>query len=476
MREEKEVFFNHVLDLAQRAGLFDYAPVKGTIIFRPYGFALWELIQKKLDEKIKSLDVENVYFPLFIPEKLLKKEKEHVQGFSPELAVVTIAGGKELKEKLVVRPTSETIIYETFSKWIHSWRDLPLKINQWVNVVRWEKRPRPFLRTTEFLWQEAHTCHETEKEAKEHISEVLKMYRDFYEKELSLAGVLGKKSELETFPGAKETFTFEVLLKDKKALQSCTAHNLGQNFSRVFNIKFKTREKKEEFVWQTCWGLSTRSIGALLMVHQDEKGFIFPPSISPFQILLIPIFTKDEKSNIILEKETKKIESFLKEKGFRVKSDLDREKSAGWKFNEWELKGVPLRIEIGKKEIEEKKLTIVKRDERKREILPFSSLEKVVKNKLEEIQKNLFSKSQALLKENTFEVFKKDDFEDFLIKKKGFVKAFWCEQKDCELKIKEKTKATTRCLPLENESQEEQEKCIFCQREAKRKWIFAYAY
>jgi prolyl-tRNA synthetase len=212
------------------------------------------------------------------------------------------------------------------------------------------------------------------------------------------------------------------------------------------------------------------------MVHQDEKGFIFPPSISPFQILLIPIFTKDEKGNIILEKETKKIESFLKEKGFRVKSDLDREKSAGWKFNEWELKGVPLRIEIGKKEIEEKKLTIVKRDERKREILPFSSLEKVVKNKLEEIQKNLFSKSQALLKENTFEVFKKEDFENFLIKKKGFVKAFWCEQKDCELKIKEKTKVTTRCLPLENESQEEQEKCIFCQREAKRKWIFAYAY
>jgi prolyl-tRNA synthetase len=441
------------------------------MVLKPYGYAIWENIQKILDEEIKKAGVKNAYFPLFIPESLLKKEKEHVEGFSPELAVVTIGGGEELKEKLVVRPTSETIIYEMFSKWINSWRDLPLKINQWVNVVRWEKRTRFFLRTTEFLWQEGHTVHATHEEAFEEVMRALKMYVDFYRNYLAIDGIYGKKSESEKFPGAKDTFTYEMLMPDGKALQGCTSHDLGQNFAKVFNIKFKGKDGKEKIAWQTCWGLSTRCIGAMVMVHGDDAGLIIPPMVAPIQAIIVPIFQGkriDEK----LAKEAENLKNILK--NFRVEADLRKEYSPGWKFNEWELRGVPLRIEIGSRELKEKKVTLVRRDTGEKLKSSLSTLPKMTKKVLESIQENLFLRSQKFLRENTREAKSFDEFKEIIEKMKGFVKAFWCEDKRCEKKIKEETKATTRCLPLE--SPEEKGKCICCQKKAKRKWVFAQAY
>ena len=472
----KEKIVSQYLRFLLKADMIDYAPTRGCIILKPYGFSIWEQIQNILDKKIKKLGVKNVYFPLFIPERLLKKEKDHIEGFSPELAVVTIGGGKNLKEKLVVRPTSETLMYEMFSKWIHSWRDLPFMVNQWANIVRWEKRPRPFLRTTEFLWQEGHTCHSTEQEAKEHIEEVLVMYKNFYEKNLAISGVLGKKSESEKFPGAKETFTYEILLQDGKALQGCTAHNLGTNFSKVFNIKFKDKTKKESFVWQTCWGFSWRSLGAILMTHLDEKGFILPPAIAPWQVVLIPIFTKNKEENLKIKKKIEEIEKILKENNIRTISDLSLEHTPGWKFNEWELRGVPLRIEVGKKELVKKSLSFVRRDTGKKFFLLFSHFEKMIKKVLEQIQQDLLLKSKDFLKKRTKFIEEKEEFLNFLKEKKGFARVFWCEREECEMEIKQKTNAKTRCLPLEELENEEEGRCVFCQKPARRKWLFAQSY
>lgn len=458
-------------DIILKAGLADYAPVKGCMVFKPYGYAIWENIQKILDAKIKKAGVENAYFPLFIPESLLKKEKEHVKGFSPELAIVTIGGGKKLKEKLIIRPTSETIIYEMYAKWIKSWRDLPVLMNQWCNIVRWEKRPRLFLRTTEFLWQEGHTVHETHEEALKEVSWALDSYIELYREFFAIDGIAGKKSESEKFPGAMDTYTFEMLMPDGKALQSGTSHDLGQGFAKVFNIKFLDRRGKEKIPWQTSWGLSTRSIGALIMVHGDNSGLVIPPKLAPIQIIIIPIF-RGKPSDIDLEKEIEKLQDVLKD--FRVKADLKKEYSVGWKFNEWELRGVPLRIEIGQKEIREGKFRLVRRDNGKDYEVPFNSLKRKVKKILESIQKDLFEKSRKYLRENTRKVFDYQEFKDIMRKDKGFLKAFWCEDPKCEAKIKEETKATTRCLPLK--APEEQGKCIYCGKRAKRRWIFAQAY
>jgi prolyl-tRNA synthetase len=451
--------------------LADYAPVRGCMVLRPYGYSLWENIQRILDNEIKKAGVKNVYFPLFIPESLLIKEREHLKGFSPELAVVTIGGGEKLKENLIVRPTSETIIYEMFSKWISSWRDLPLKVNQWVNVVRWEKRTRFFLRTTEFLWQEGHTAHSTHEEALKEVMRALKMYVDFYQNYLAIDGICGRKSESDKFPGAKETFTFEMLMPDGKALQGCTAHDLGQNFAKVFNIKFKDKDKKEKIAWQTSFGLSTRAIGALIMVHGDDAGLVIPPKIAPIQIVIIPIF-QGKKIDSKLEKEIKKLKESLFE--FKVEVDLRKEYSPGWKFNEWELKGVPLRIEVGFRELKEKKATLVRRDNGEKLKVSFSNLKKRIKVVLDDIQKNLFLKSQKFLKENKREVKNYEEFKEIIEMKKGFIEAFWCEDQVCEEKIKKETKATVRCLPLD--SKEMVGECIFCKKMAKRKWIFAKAY
>jgi len=469
--KKSENFSEWYIDVILKSELADYAPVRGCIVWRPYGYAIWENIQKILDEEIKKIGAKNAYFPIFIPESLLRKEKAHVEGFSPELAIVTIGGGENLKEKLVVRPTSETIMYEMFSKWIKSWRDLPLKINQWANVVRWEKRTRFFLRTTEFLWQEGHTVHESHKEALEEVMKVLEMYINFYRNYLAIDGIAGKKSEKEKFPGARDTYTFEMLMPDGKALQGCTSHDLGQNFAKVFNIKFMGRDKKEKIAWQTCWGLSTRSIGAIIMVHGDDAGLILPPKIAPIQVIIIPIF-QGKKIDTKIEKEIQGLKNYLK--NFRVETDLRKEYSPGWKFNEWEIKGVPVRIEIGQRELKDKKATLVRRDTGEKLIISFSSLSKKLRNLLEEIQHNLYLRSQKFLKENTKEVKNYDEFKEIIQTKKGFLKAFWCEDQECEEKIKEETKATTRCLPLN--TPEEKGKCIYCGKRAKRKWIFALAY
>ncbi|MEA3293241.1 MAG: proline--tRNA ligase [Patescibacteria group bacterium] len=458
-------------DIIIRSELADYSPLKGCMVFMPYGFAIWENIRKELDMEIKKAGVKNAYFPSLIPEKLLKKESSHIKGFSPELAIITIGGGKKLKEKIIIRPTSETIIYEMYAKWIKSWRDLPLAMNQWCNVIRWEKRPRLFLRTIEFLWQEAHTVHCSYSEAEKESKRAINMYADFYREFFAIDGILGEKSELERFPGAKSTYTYEMLMPDNKALQGCTSHNLAQNFSKPFNIRFLDKEGNEKIPYQTSWGLSTRSIGALIMVHSDDQGLIIPPRLAPIQVVIIPIF--HDKTRISeIEKKSEEIKNILK--NFRVEIDKRKNYSVGWKFNEWELKGVPLRIEIGKKEIEKNQIILVSRDSGEKISVSYNLLESKTKKALDLIQENLFKKSREYLKENTKEVSDYKDFKNIMNKKRGFLKAFWCENPKCEAKIKEETKATVRCLPIN--SVEEKGKCIYCGKKASRKWIFALAY
>ncbi|MBL7155222.1 MAG: proline--tRNA ligase [Candidatus Portnoybacteria bacterium] len=469
--KKSENFSRWYTDIILKADLADYAPTKGCMIFKPYGFAIWENIQKIFDEQIKKADVKNVYFPLFIPERLLKKEKEHVKGFSPELAVVTIGGGKKLKEKLIVRPTSEAIMYEMFAKWIESWRDLPLLVNQWCNVIRWEKRIRLFLRTTEFLWQEGHTVHATHQEALEEARRALNSYLELYRQYFAIDGIAGIKSESEKFPGALTTHTFEMLMSSNKALQGCTSHDLGQNFAKVFDLNFLDKGGKSKIPWQTSWGLSTRSIGALIMVHGDDNGLIIPPQLAPIQIVIIPILQGKSTDNNLIKK-AEETKNLLKD--FKAEVDIKKEYSVGWKFNQWELKGVPLRIEIGQKEIKDKKATLVRRDNNQRYNISLNSLPDRVKRILDEIQTNLLKKSQLYLKENTKEISDYQEFKDILKKEKGFLKAFWCEDAKCEVKIKEETKATTRALPLN--SKKEEGKCIYCGKRAKRRWIFAQAY
>ncbi len=467
--KKTEDFSQWYTDVIIKSELADYAPVKGCQVIRPYGFSLWENIKGVLDEMIKEVGVKNAYFPLFIPEKFLKKEKEHIEGFSPELAVVTIGGGKELKEKLVVRPTSETIIYSMFSDWINSWRDLPLLINQWSNVVRWEMRSRLFLRTTEFLWQEGHTVHSTHKEATDMAEEIMRRYIKLYQDYFAIAGYTGIKSDAEKFPGALTTYTYEMLMPDGKALQGCTSHDLGQNFAKAFDIKFSDKEGKEKSPWQTSWGLSTRSIGALIMSHGDDSGLILPPRLAPIQIVIVPVLKKGK----IDKKLSQKIDRIKKDlKNFRVEVDLRENYSLGWKYNDWEVKGVPLRIDIGEKELKEGKALLVRRDSGEKKSVSFNSLSSQIEKTLGSIQEELFKKSKKHLKENTKEVSEYKEFKEVIKKEKGFVKAFWCGNPECEKKIKRETKATTRLLF----SDSSKGKCIFCGKKTSQKWLFAQAY
>jgi len=473
LTKKTEDFSKWYTEVILKAELADYAPVKGCQVIRPYGYAIWENIKKVLDGMIAARGVKNAYFPLLIPIKLLEKEKEHVEGFSPELAIVTIGGGKELKEKLVIRPTSETIIYEMFSRWIKSWRDLPMRVNQWANVVRWEMRTRLFLRTTEFLWQEGHTVHETHEEAQEEVRRALNDYIKLYQEFFAIDGVWGKKSESEKFPGALATYTYEMLMPSGLALQGCTSHDLGQNFARPFNIRFQDRNGKIQIPWQTCWGLSTRAIGALIMVHGDNHGLVLPPKLAPIQIVIVPIFQGkpiDDK----LEKKSQEIKDFLKD--FRVEIDKRKEYSVGWKFNEWELRGVPLRIEIGEKEMTQNYITLVRRDTGEEKEVKIERAKTEIEKELNSIQNNLFEKSKDYLKAHTKEVSDYKEFKEIMMTEKGFIKAFWCGDPKCEAKIKEETKATTRCL-LDDESKSSKKgKCIWCQKEAQEQWIFAQAY
>ncbi|MEN9558183.1 MAG: prolyl-tRNA synthetase [Candidatus Parcubacteria bacterium] len=453
--------------LVLQAELADYGPAKGTMIFRPYGYAIWEAIQRELDKEIKLHGVENAYFPMFIPENLLHKEKEHVKGFSPELAVVTIGGGETLQEPLIVRPTSETIMYDTFSRWIQSWRDLPLQINQWNNVVRWEKRTYLFLRTTEFLWQEGHTAHATHEEALAMVNWAMETYTKLYRDLFALPGYVGRKSESEKFAGADMTLTYETMMPEGKALQSCTSHDLGQNFAKSFDIQFQAKDGSRQYAWQTSWGLSTRSIGGLIMAHGDDKGLRLPPKLAPIQIVILPVRAED--GNIAA---CKTIAENLEKAGYRIKLDSEDGQTIGWKINKWELKGVPLRVEIGNKEIEAGVMTIVRRDTDEKMRVRIDEAAQKIGELLEDIQNNLFAQAEALLKNSTHEVTDWEDFKKRMLVEKGFLKSFWCGRADCEAQIKEQTKATTRCLAEEGVKG----KCIFCGEEASEKWYFAQAY
>lgn len=474
--ENVSAWYNDVL---LKAEIADYGPVKGTMVIRPYGYSLWERIQDVFNGMIKPYGVGNAYFPMFIPMSLLEKEKTHVEGFSPELAVVTVGGGEELSEPLAVRPTSETIMYSMFKKWIGSYRDLPLLLNQWSNVVRWEKRTYLFLRTTEFLWQEGHTAHATHKEAVVMARKAHEWYRKIFEDYLALPVLLGIKSETEKFAGAVSTYTVETLMPDGKSLQSCTSHDLGQNFSKAFDVSFQNPKGTLEYVWQTSWGLSTRALGGMFLAHGDDDGLIMPPKMAPIQCIIIPIVKTgiDKKA---LFSYTDDCFSDLVALGVRVDIDKRELLSPGRKFNEWEIKGVPLRIEVGQKEMKNNEITFVVRDTHEKKTIGKAEFLGTVEHELSSLQLRLFEKQQTFVKKHTHEVSSWDHFTDIMKGERGYLKAFWCEENECEKIIKEKTKATTRCLPLDAGEEGlpagRHGVCVHCGKPAKHRWIFGQSY
>ncbi len=475
LKKKSENISDWYNDLVLKSELADYGPVKGTMIIRPYGYAIWENAQKILDGMFKSDGVQNAYFPLFIPYSLLEKEKEHVKGFAPELALVTVAGGEKLAEPLAIRPTSETIMYEMYSKWINSWRDLPLKINQWNNVVRWEKRTYLFLRTSEFLWQEGHCAHATHQESLDMTLKALNWYKTTYEDYYAMATVVGTKSESEKFAGAEKTFTVESLMPDGKALQACTSHDLGQNFSKPQDISFQDKDGKKEFVWQNSWGFSTRSIGGLILTHGDDNGLIVPPKLAPIKAVIIPILGKNDEHVLgYCDKLKKQIEKVPSEFPGKIEVWDESTETYGRKINKAELKGIPVKITIGNNELSDKSVSMNPRLDLGPIMAKFLDSSEKVESLLKEIQNTLYSNSKKFLEENTHEVSSYDEFKEVMNTTRGFIKAFWCEDPDCEKKIKEETKASTRCLPLN--SKEQKGECVYCKKPAKHVWYFAQAY
>ena len=443
-----EDFNQWYTDIIQEAQLADYSPVKGTMVIRPYGYALWEHIQSYLDKRFKDTGHQNAYFPLFIPKSFIEKEAEHVEGFSPELATVTHAGGKELEEPLIVRPTSETIINHMFSKWIKSHRDLPMLINQWANVVRWEMRTRLFLRTSEFLWQEGHTAHQTKEEATQEALQMLDIYEEFTEKIAAVKVIKGTKSEIEKFAGAKVTYSIEAMMLDKKALQAGTSHELGQNFSKAFEIQYSDENNNLAHPFQTSWGVSTRLIGMIIMAHGDDQGLKLPPAIAPTQVVIIPIIPKNADSEKIL-KLANQIKEMLSD--FRVHLDDRDEVSPGFKFNEWELKGVPIRLELGPKDIENNSVVVARRDiQNTKTSIPINTLDSEITSLLDTIQNEMLKVSEQFLIDNTSHAENMDELLKQLQDSDGFVSCYWSESKEDELRVKEQTKATIRCYPLEH--------------------------
>jgi len=471
---KSEDFSKWYLEVIRKTEMADYTPMKGMMVIRPYGYAIWEIIQRLLDARLKASGHVNAYFPLFIPESFLQKEMDHLQGFAPEVAWVTQGGNEELEERLAVRPTSEAIIGSLYSKWIKSWRDLPVLINQWANIVRWEKVTRPFLRTTEFLWQEGHTAHETFEQASEETLKILDLYAEFVRTELAVPVVTGKKTEWDKFAGALDTFAMEALMGDGKALQMGTSHNLGQHFSQVFNIRFEDRDQNLQFVWQTSWGVTTRLIGAIIMVHGDDSGLRLPPAVAPIQVVLVPISIGNWKQDVLPAAE--KIRADLERAGIRVKLDDREEFTPGWKFADWEMRGVPLRLEVGPRDVKENKAVVVRRDMKKKESLPMSTLTETVPALLADIQKNLYGQASAFLKDNIRFVMDYEEFKATIEAKRGFLKAFWCGAQACENKIKEETAASIRVIPLETEPVAAAGRCIFCRQEARTLAYFARAY
>jgi len=470
---KKENFSEWYTQIVLKAELADYAPVKGLIVLRPYGYSIWESLKSSLDEKLKETGHENGFLPVLIPESLLSKEAEHFSGFNPEVFWVTRSGDTEIGEKLALRPTSETLAYSMYSKWIKSWRDLPLKINFWNSALRAEiKATKPFLRTSEFLWQEGHTVHSTKEEAEDEVMMILDIYKKTVEEELAIPVITGKKSEKDKFVGAVYTTTMESMMPDGKALQMGTSHFLGQNFSKPFDVKFLDKNNVETFAWQTSWGVSWRLIGALIMVHGDDKGLVLPPRVAPIQVVIVPIYYSDLDRETVLKK-TQEIEQTLKKKKIRVHVDARDEWTPGYKFHDWEMKGVPLRIEIGPKDIAKGKMVLVSRDTQKKSDLVFSDAETGVESMLKEIQQSLFEKAKLLLKERTMKV---SDFDKFKseIENGMFLETSWCGDQKCEEKIKESTGADIRVIPFDNSKTGAP--CVNCKRPGKENVIFARGY
>jgi prolyl-tRNA synthetase len=467
--ENYSEWYNQVI---QRAEMADYAPVRGCMVVRPYGWALWENIQQALDKRFKDTGHQNAAFPLFIPMSFLEKEKEHVEGFSPELAIVTIGGGEKLEEPLVVRPTSETVIGYMYSKWIKSYRDLPVLINQWGNVVRWELRTRLFLRTLEFYWQEGHTAHATEQEAEEETRRMLDVYTDFAVNEAAVPVIPGMKSVTEKFAGAARSYTIEAMMGDTKALQSGTSHNLGQNFAKAFDIQYLDQKNEQQYCWTTSWGLSTRFIGAIIMTHGDDQGLVLPPRLAPIQVVIVPIYKNDEERGKVMPV-VDNVRGLLS--GFRVKVDDRTEVTPGFKFNDWEMRGVPLRVEVGPKDVEKGSVALARRDIPGRDGKRFVSqdgLEGVIGDLLVEIQAALLEKAHKFRDSNIHEP---RDYEELkTIVQNGWAFTHWCGSIECEAKVKEDTKATTRCIPLDQTA--EKGKCIVCGGDAEQKVYFAKSY
>ncbi len=463
-----EDFAKWYTDVVKKTNLVDYSSVRGCMVIKPYGYRIWELIQRELDDRFKATGHQNVYMPMFIPESLLQKEKDHVEGFAPEVAWVTHGGSEKLTERLCVRPTSETLFCEHYANDIESYRDLPKLYNQWCSVVRWEKTTRPFLRSLEFLWQEGHTAHATAQEAMEETKAMLNVYDEFAKNVLAIPMIKGQKTDKEKFAGAKATFTIEALMHDKKALQSGTTHNFGDGFAKAFDITYTDKENKLSYVHQTSWGVSTRLIGAIIMVHGDDSGLKLPPKVAPIQVGIVPIMMKKagvvEKANELKE---------LLSADFRVDVDLS-DKSPGWKYSEYEMKGVPLRLEIGPKDIKKEQCVLVRRDTREKFFTPLANVKEEVARLLDEIHKDMYEAALSHREENTHSAKNFDEFKDVVANKGGFVKAMWCGELACEEKIKEETGASSRCIGFEQERIADT--CVCCGKKAQSMVYWGKAY
>ena len=470
---QSQDFGRWYIDVVRRAELADYSPVKGCMVIRPYGYAIWELMQQALDKRFKATGHVNAYFPLLIPESLLMREAEHVEGFAPQVAWVTQGGNEVLEERLVIRPTSETIIGTMYAKWVQSWRDLPILINQWANVVRWEKVTRLFLRTTEFLWQEGHTAHETAEEAEEETRKMLGVYKNFAETELAMPVMDGQKTESEKFAGADRTYSIEALMRDGRALQAGTSHNLGQNFSKSYEIKFQARDKSVQYAYTTSWGVSTRMIGAVIMTHGDDGGLILPPRIAPYQVVIVPIPRGNWKETVLPKAEA--IRDALVARDVRVMLDARESQTPGWKFNEWELRGVPLRLEIGPKDLEKSQVVLARRDTREKAFVPMEGLTEHVEQLLRTIQDALFARAIAFRDDHTSSTESYDQFKATMDGRPGFVISPWCGSATCETEVKNDTQATIRNIPFTSPSADGKA-CVKCGAPATANAWFAKSY
>ena len=465
----EEDFAQWYTDIVLKAELADYTDVKGFISIRPYGYAIWENIQKYTDNLLKKHGVKNIAMPVLIPESLLQKEKDHVEGFAPEVAWVTMGGGEELEERLCVRPTSETVFSTMYSKWLGSWRELPFLYNQWCNVLRWEKETRPFLRSREFLWQEGHTIHETAEEAQKFTLQILDVYADVIENLLAIPVLKGRKTKTEQFAGADATYTVETLMHDGRALQAGTSHYFGQNFSKPFEIKFQNREGKEEYAYQTSWGISTRLIGAVIMAHGDNRGLKLPPRVAPIQVVIVPVAMHKEG----VKEKAEELYNALSEK-YRVELDVREQYSPGYKFNDWEMRGVPVRIEIGPRDIEANKCVVVRRDTAEKIDVSLDELSEKLNEILEKIQKNMYEECKKNVEQKTTVATNMDEFAENLNNNQGYVKTMWCGDAECEEKIHELTGAKSRCMPFEQEKISD--KCVYCGKPADKMVVWGRQY